>query len=74
MTEDGSDIATLPQTNPIVVVNYTMQEVQAITNLLDIAAKAGGLAIAKDVAVIHDKHLRAVQSAHRPNPNALKEG
>ena len=45
-----------------ITITYTMQELQALTRLLDVAAKAAGLAVAGDIAVLHAKHLAAVQA------------
>lgn len=47
----------------IINVAYTVQEIQALTNLLDIATKASGLVIAADAAILHSKHSAAVQTA-----------
>lgn len=51
----------VPQTT--VTVTYTVQEIQALTQMLDMAAKSGGLSVVNVIAVLHQKHLAAVQAA-----------
>lgn len=58
-------------------VQYDQRELQVLTQLLDIAIKAGGLAVAGDVLVLHQKHMTALQAYHPEapkNPVSTKEG
>lgn len=50
----------------LITVNYTVQEIQALTQLLDMAAKTGGLSVVNVIAVLHQKHLAAAQAAATP--------
>jgi len=57
-------IVPTPETTPLMIsVTYTMEEIQALTSLLDMATKAGGLSVVGSVAMLHQKHLIAAKVA-----------
>lgn len=46
----------------MITVKYTLEELQALTKLLDLAVKTGGLQIAGDAFIIHQKHVASLQA------------
>lgn len=46
-----------------VTLSYTAKETQLLMQLLDIAVKAGGIAVAGEAATLYHKHMAAVQAA-----------
>lgn len=44
-------------------VSFTMQEIQVLSRLLDIAVKAGGMAVAGDAFILHQKLALSVEQS-----------
>lgn len=49
----------------MIQVNYTQQEIQVMSRLLDLAVKAGGMAVAGDAFILHQKLAYAVEQAQK---------
>lgn len=57
----------------MITVNYTMQELQAISKLLDLAVKSGGLQVAGDAFLLHQKHLVSLQMAQEKEQELIEK-
>ena len=55
--------ADAPKTIPL---SATPEELQALDNLLDLATKSGGLAVANNAIAWHNKLVQAVADANKP--------
>ena len=56
----------------MITVQYTEQELQALTQLLDVATKAGGLSVAGASFALHQKHDNAFRTyQHMQEAEAL---